>query len=280
VAASLLLREPLPRHFPLKNVPFLGVNLWRYRELLWYLVVRNLRSQYRQSVLGYAWIMLSPLSQLLVYAFVFSVVLKTPSQGTTPFTLFLFMGLLPWIFFANSLMAAVESISTGGALITKVYFPREILTVAAILTRLVDLGAGLVIFAGLMVYFGQPLGWTVLWFVPILLIQVVFTVGLALPLAAANLFFRDIRFVIGLGIHLWFFITPVVYPVGIVPAGYTWVYELNPMARLIGAYRWALFANVPPPIEGLLIATGMSLVALIVGYYLFKRMEPAFADSV
>jgi len=258
----------------------MAANFWRFRYLLWYLVVRNLRIQYKQSIFGYAWVLLSPLFQLLVYSFVFSQVLNTPSQGGVPFLLFLLVGLIPWIFFSNSVAAATESISGGGALVTVVYFPREILTAASVLTRVIDLGAGLFLLVLVMLVEGEPLRWSALWMLPLLLVQVLFTLGLAFPLAALNLFFRDVRFLVAVGLNLWFFVTPVLYPVDIVPERYRFIYDLNPMSRLVSSYRWAMFTGVAPPVESILWSIAVSLAVLYVGYRLFKSMEPAFADNV
>jgi len=258
----------------------LAANFWRCRYLLWYLILRNLRVQYKQSIFGYAWVLLSPLFQLLVYSFVFSQVLNTPSQGGVPFLLFLLVGLIPWIFFSNSIAAATESISGAGALVSVVYFPREILTAAAVLTRVIDLAAGLFLFVVAMLIAGEPLRWSAVWMLPLLVVQVLFTLGLALPLAALNVFFRDVRFLVAVGLNLWFFVTPILYPVDVVPERYQFVYDLNPMSRLVSSYRWAMFAGVAPPIESILWSIAVSLAVLYVGYRLFKSMEPVFADNV
>jgi len=258
----------------------LFANLWRCRTILWYLIVRNLRSQYKQSALGYAWIFLNPLAQLLTLSFVFSAVLGTPSQKDVPFTLFAILGLVPWIYFSNSVMAATESISGAGSLVTMVYFPREVLTAAAVFSRLVDLAAGLVILLAAMIIAGQPVGWTALWVLPTLLVQTLFTLGLVFPIAALNLFFHDVRFLVGVLISLWFFVTPIMYPLEIVPEKYSLIYDLNPMSRLVASYRYAMFTGVSPPLDSLLVAGVMSVLAILIGYFLFRKMEPAFADNI
>src|SRR5689334_4266617 len=141
-----------PDQSVLGHSPFALVgNLWRSRDILWYLVIRSLRSQYKKSALGYAWVFLNPVAQVLTLSFVFSTILQTPSQQGVPFTLFLLVGLVPWIFFANCVTAATESISGGGSLITMVYFPREVLTSSAVFARVVDLIAGLIILVVTMI---------------------------------------------------------------------------------------------------------------------------------
>jgi ABC-2 type transport system permease protein len=258
----------------------LAVNLWRYRSLLWFLILRNLRSQYKKSVFGYAWILLNPLLQVLVFTFVFSTILQTPSQHGVSFTVFMLIGLIPWIFFSNSVMAATESITGAGSLVTMVYFPREVLVTAAVLTRVVDLGAGLVILTVALIVEGLPVQLATLWIVPTLLVQLLFTLGLAFPLAAFNLFFHDVRFLVGVGLHLWFFLSPIMYPSDIVPEQYAAIYDLNPIARLTNAYRWAVLSGVAPPLDSLIWAAGVSIIAIVIGYFLFKKMEPAFADNI
>lgn len=272
-------RVPLSPHYALSSIPRSLAGLVRQHELLWHMIVRHLKAQYKQSLLGYAWILLNPLAQLLTLGFIFSVVFHTPSQGA-PFLLFLAVGLLPWTFFLNAVMSGTDSVVASASLVTAVYFPREIIPVSAVLVRVVDLVAGLVIVGSLMLFFGQPGSWTLLWVPVILLIHIVFVVGLALPLAALNLFFHDIRFLVGVMLNLWFFLTPIFYSVEIVPARYRLLYDLNPNARFIGAYRYSVLSHVSPPIGSLLVAVLISAATFVAGYYLFKKMEPAFADRV
>ena len=255
-------------------------NLWAYHELLSHLVSRNLRVQYKQSILGYAWIVLNPVSQLLTLTFVFTEVFHSPSQSGAPFILFLFCALLPWIFFSNAVLAATESVVSGSNLVTAVYFPREMLVVAAVLGRFVDLLAGLVILAVLFIVSGHPLGIASVWVPPIFIMHLVFVIGLSMPLAALNLFFHDIRYLVGVAIYLWFFFTPIFYPMSAVPERYRQLYELNPNARIVDAYRYALLENVSPPLGSVLAICVLALLSLAIGYYLFKKMEPAFADYV
>ncbi|MPZ48891.1 MAG: hypothetical protein GEU75_06195 [Dehalococcoidia bacterium] len=256
------------------------LNVWRHHELLRHLMIRDIKAQYKQSMLGYAWILLNPICQLAIMSFVFTTALRPSSQGDVPFSLFLAVGLLPWIFFANATTSATMSITSGPNLIKSVYFPREMLVIASVLVRLVDLAAGLLIVGALMVAHGQPVLWTVVWMPLLVAIHVMFVVGLSLPLAALNLFFRDVRFLVATAIALWFFLTPIFYSLSAVPERYRLIYDLNPNARLIQAYRWALFEGVSPPIESVLWAFALSGASLVLGYYVFKRMEPYFADFV
>lgn len=253
--------------------------VWAQRELLTHLTVRNLRVQHKQSVLGYAWLILNPLVYLLTLTFVFSTIFKAPSGGS-PFILFLSIGLFPWIFFASAIAQATDSVVGAQGLITSVYFPRQFVVISAVLIRLLDFAVGIAIVGGAMIYYQQPLTWHVVW-VPVLFgLQFLFVLGMAMPLAALNLFFHDFRFLVAVLLNLWFFLTPIMYSVDIVPAKYRLWYDLNPIARLITAYRAALLDGASPPTGSLIFASMVTLVVLVVGCYLFQRMESAFADNI
>lgn len=252
---------------------------WRRRDLLWHMTVRHLRGQYKQSVLGYAWAFLNPLTLLLTLSFVFSVLLRFPSQGL-PYALFVLVGLLPWMFFANGLSAATDSVSGAMNLVTKVYFPREILPMAAINTKIVDLFFGLIILAGLMMIYNHPPTETVLWVPLLFAIQLIFTAGLAFPMAALNVYFHDVRYLVGVVLTMWFYLTPVIYPVEIVPSKYQFIFDLNPMAILVNAYRRVILLDDSPAMDRLLLGLGIAVVTFVIGYFLFKRMEAGFADRI
>jgi len=255
------------------------IELWRRRELLWHMTIRHLRGQYKQSILGYAWAILNPLSLMLTLSFVFSVLLRFES-GDIPYPLFLLMGLLPWIFFSMAVSSATDSITGAFSLVTKVYFPREVLPIAAVLTKIVDLGFGLIILVALMVYLGYPPVWTIVWVPVLFFIHLLFTLGMALPLAALNLFFHDVRFLVGVVLTLWFYLTPIIYPSDIVPDKYQILFDLNPNALFINAYRRVVLEGVDPGADRLLLGLGIATLTFLIGYYLFKRMEPRFADRI
>jgi ABC-type polysaccharide/polyol phosphate export permease len=242
---------------------------------------RNVRSQYKQSILGYAWIFVNPLMQILVLTFVFSTILRIGRDVIPyPFPLFLFVALLPWMFFSSAVSSATESIVGSASLVTKVYFPREILVVATVLSKIVDLLFGVLILLGLMVSYSTYPSWTVVWVPAIFAMQLLFTVGIALPLAALNLFFHDVRYLVGVVLMIWFYITPVIYPVEIVPERYKLFFEFNPLALVVNAYRRVLLDGTSLGIERFLVGMGAALLTFLVGYYLFKRMEAGFADRI
>lgn len=254
-------------------------NLWHRRELLWNMTVRHLRGQYKQSVLGYAWALVMPLAQMLILTFVFSTIMRIPSQGV-PFALFLFVGLLPWIFFASALASATDSVSGASSLVTKVYFPRELLPAAAIFTKLFDLAFASLILVALMVYYGHLPEITIAWLPLLFLTQFLFTLGLSLPLAALNLYFHDVRYLVGVALTLWFYLTPIIYPIDIVPDKYQILFDLNPLALFINAYRRVLLQGESPDFEKMFLGLGISLATFIIGYYIFKKTEPGFADRI
>jgi ABC-type polysaccharide/polyol phosphate export permease len=253
---------------------------WGRRDLLWHMTVRHLRGQYKQSVLGYAWAIVNPLSQMLIMSCVFATFMRFGSEGDVPFALFLFVGLLPWIFFSSALSSATDSVVGASSLVTKVYFPREVLPTAAVLTKVVDLAFGLMILAGIMVYYGHPPAATAVWLPLLFAIHLLFTLGLSYPLAALNLFFHDVRFLVGVTLTLWFYLTPVIYPLSIVPDKYEFIYNLNPNALFIDAYRRVLLHGQVPSMEKTLVGLVVAVGTFLIGYYLFKKMEPHFADSI
>ena len=276
---QIVKRHPLRHTFgPLDLIDYL-VGFFQRRDLLWHMTVRHLRGQYKQSVLGYAWAFVNPLSQLLILTFVFSTIPRVPSEGT-PYALFVLVGLIPWMFFSNALGSATDSVVGAAGLVTKVYFPREVLPTAAVLTKLVDLGFGVLILVALMVYFGEPPEATS-WWLPILFgIHMVFVLGLSYPLAALNLYFHDVRFLVGVALTLWFYLTPVLYPVDIVPQRYQFLYDINPNSLFIHAYRRVLLHGENPDLEKVLLGLVIAVGTFLIGYYLFKKMEPTFADRI
>jgi lipopolysaccharide transport system permease protein len=278
-------RPPLKPSFGLLDTPAALYACWRRRDLLWHMFVRHLRSQYKQSVLAYAWAFVNPLSQMIILTLVFSRLLAIGKgdTGGVPFSVFLFVGLVPWIFFSAALASATDSVVNASNLVTKVYFPREILPLAALLTKVVDLAVGMVILAGLMVLQGQSPQWTSWWFPVLFGIHFIFTLGLSLPLAALNLYFHDVRFLVGVALTLWFYMTPIIYPESFVnqrAGSLKFIFEVNPNYLFVNAYRRVLLAGESPGLDRVALGLLIALGAFFVGYYLFKKMEPGFADHI
>lgn len=257
-------------------------NLIKWHELLWQMVGREVKSRYKQSILGYAWVILNPLAQMLVMSFAFSIILRIPTNSTSniPYSIFLFTALLPWNLFATSLTGACNSLVNSSTLITKVYFPRTILVIAAIISKLVDFTFALTILIAYLVIYQIPITLNILWVIPIFFIQQIFTLGLALFLSAANLIYRDIQYLLNLLLVLWMYATPVIYPADLVPEQYKLIFQLNPMAVIINAYRQTILGGGAPNYTSLFIALGVSLITLLIGFSYFKSREKIFADNI
>lgn len=252
--------------------------LFYHKYLLFQVTLREIRARYKQSILGFGWIIFNPLVQLLVYTFVFSVVFSFPTGGV-PYSIFLFVGLLPWIYLQSSLSASATSLVDNANLLKKVRFPREILPYSVILAKGVDLFFSLLLLFGFMVFYQLPFYPSLLMALLVFIIQLFLMTGLSLFLSVANLFYRDIQYLTNLGLFVWMYLTPVFYPLSMVPGKYIWVYKLNPMVGIIEGYRSAFF-NTPFD-TGTIIWSGLfSILIFIVGYLMFKNSEKVFADIV
>lgn len=249
-----------------------------YKFLLYQLTLREIKARYKQSFVGYAWVILNPLAQLVVYSFVFSIIFRFPTNNI-PYIVFLYAALLPWTLFQTSLSSATQSLVDNSVLLKKVAFPREIIPYAAIFAKIVDFVFSAGIFLLLILYMKVPLSWTSLIFIPLLIVQLFLTTGIGLLFSTFNLFYRDTQYLINLLLMLWMYMTPVVYPLSLVPSNYVFLYKLNPMVGIIEGYRSALFGY---PFEWSIIAwaTFISLSIFCVSYFFFKRSEKHFADLV
>lgn len=250
--------------------------LTSYKYLLYQLTLREIKARYKQSFVGYAWVLLNPLAQLLVYSFVFSIVFRFPT-GDIPYILFLYAGLLPWTLFQTSIIGATQSLVDNASLLKKVAFPREVIPYASVFARIVDFAFSSLLFIGLMLLLGVPFSPTVIFFLPLLVIQLLLTTGISLLLSTFNLFFRDIQHLTNLLMMLWMYMTPVVYPLSLVPDQYVWVYKLNPMVGIMEGYRSAIF-GYPFETSIILWAAGVSVLIFVFGFAVFKRTEHMFAD--
>ena len=253
--------------------------MWEYRELLWNLAHREISQRYKQSVLGYAWVIINPLIQMIVVSFVFSTILRIPSLGV-PYIIFLSVALLPWNLFVSSLSSSTGVLVNNSSLITKIYFPREILVYATIIAKIVDFLYSCIVLVMFLIIYKISIHSSIMWVPLIFLIQMIFTIGLSLIAATFNLFYRDIQYVLNLILMLWMYLTPVMYPVEILPEKYRFVFSLNPMSVIVNAYRQVILGGGPPNLQSLSIALVMSLAIFVVGFYFFKRMEGKFADYV
>ena len=253
--------------------------LWEHRELLYFFVWRDIKIRYKQTVIGAAWVVLQPFLTMIVFSLFFGKLARMPSYGL-PYPIFYYSALLPWTYFAGALQNATSTIVEQQRVITKVYFPRLILPVSAVLSGLVDFAVGFVVFLGLMLFYGiVPTPATLL--LPALLLLAMLTAfGVGLWLSALNAIYRDVRYVVPFLVQFWLFASPVAYPSSLVPERWRWLYGLNPMAGVIEGFRYALTGRGEPP--SLLLAASVAAVLLVVvgGLAYFQKMESTIADVV
>ncbi len=254
------------------------LELFAYRNLVKNLVLKDLKLKYRDSVLGFAWSLLNPLLMLAVYTLAFRYVLRIQMEH---YVYFLLVGLLPWNFFAGSLLASTGAIVGNASLIRKVYFPRETLPIATVLFGFAQLLLALAAVLPALVWIsGVPLRWTALLFVPLLLLHLLFTLGLAFVLSAVTTAFRDVAHLTEVAVMLLFWVTPIIYPVSLAPPALQLFFKGSPLAAFAIAYQEVLFWGRVP--EGLVVASllGWTGLALVVGHAVFRWYSPAFAEEV
>jgi lipopolysaccharide transport system permease protein len=252
--------------------------VWIHRELLYFLIWRELKARYKQTILGISWVILQPLLMTLVFTVVLGKLLGVPT-GSTPYPLFLYAGLLPWTFFSNAVSSGSYSLVASPHMVTKVYFPRIIIPAAAVGVRLTDFLVASVVLIGLMRYYGIPFGWHLL-IAPLLMVHLtLLALALSAWLSALNVRYRDIGTALPVALQLLMFASPIVYPATLVPARWKWLYGLNPLTGIIEGFRSALLGL--PFNRGGLIASALITIALLVGSSVaFRRMEDDFADIV
>lgn len=253
--------------------------LWNYRELLYFLTKRDIKVRYKQTILGGLWAIIQPVFTMVVFTIFFGRMAKMPSNDI-PYPIFVYAGLLPWTYFANALSASGESLVGSANLITKVYFPRLIVPTAASLAGLLDFFIAMLVLLGMMVYYQLVPSFQILLFPFLLGLTFLCAVGAGLWLSALNVQYRDIRYVIPFLIQIWMFVSPVIYPMSLVPEKYHWLLALNPMAGVIGAFRSSLLGHHPIDWTLLGISSLIIVIILLSGVYYFRKMEKTFADVI
>jgi lipopolysaccharide transport system permease protein len=254
-------------------------DIWNYRELLYFLVWRDVKVRYKQTVIGAAWAVLQPLMAMFVFTLIFGRLAKLPSDGI-PYPLFVYTALLPWQLFAFALTESSNSLVNNQHLIRKVYFPRLIIPISSVLVGLVDFAISLVVLAGMMAFYGVMPARTALMFIPFLLLAVTTALGIGLWLSALNIQYRDVKYVVPFLAQLWMFATPVVYSSNSVPAKWRVLFGLNPMTSVVEGFRWALLGTRSGSSPMMIISIAVVLLVLFSGIVYFRRMERSFADMV
>jgi lipopolysaccharide transport system permease protein len=253
--------------------------LWEYRELLYFLTWRDIKVRYKQTVLGAAWAVIQPFFMMVVFSLFFGRLAKVPSDGI-PYPVFTFCALLPWQLFAHALTESSNSLVASQNLITKVYFPRLIVPISAVLGGLLDFAIAFVILLVMLFYYGIVPGWQIATLPAFIVLAVLTALAVGLWLSALNVQYRDVRYTINFLVQFWLFATPVAYPSSLIPEKWRPFYGLNPMAGVVEGFRWALLGKTDPPGTMLWVSVAMVVVMLLGGLYYFRRTEQRFADIV
>lgn len=278
----LIAEAPLPEIVIRPSGSWSALNvseLWAYRELLYFLVWRNIKIRYKQTVFGAAWAIIQPFFTMVVFSIFFGELAGVPSEGV-PYPIFAYSALVPWMYFANALSQASNSLTDHEAIITKVYFPRVLLPAASVLTGLVDFTIAFTVLIGMMLFYGI-VPTTAIWTLPLLVLLAMATaLGAGLWLAALNVQYRDVRLAVPFLIQFWLFATPIAYSSSLVPEPWRAMLGLNPMAGVVEGFRWALLGQARAPGPLLFISTLIAIGMVASGLYYFRRMERSFADVV
>ncbi len=266
---------------PSKGLAALNLrDLWLYRELIFFMVWRDVKVKYKQTLLGMAWAVVQPVMTMLIFTFLFDRVAKLPSEGV-PYPVFSFTALLPWGLFVTALNQGSRSLVTHQNMVTKIYFPRLILPTASVFAGLVDFLIAFVILIGLMFYYRVMPAWHVLWTLPLfLLLAIVTALGVALWLSAINVQYRDVNQALPFLTQFWLFATPVAYSASVISPQWQILYSLNPMAGVVNGFRWALLGVGSGPGVTLWVSVAISVLIFVSGLFYFRSMEKTFADTI
>lgn len=262
-------------------------DIWNYRELVYFLIWRDIKVRYKQTLLGAAWAIIQPFFTMVVFTIFFGRLAGVPSDGV-PYPIFSYTGLLPWGLFTKALTDAGRAMVANRAMITKIYFPRLVIPLASVLSGLVDFAIAFLVLIGMIFYYNNVPGEydsisispTILTLPLFLLLALVTALGVGLWLSALNVRYRDINYILPFLTQFWLFITPVAYPASMIPVQWRWLYALNPMTGVVEGFRWALLGTGSGPDLMLAVSTTISILALISGLFYFRRMERTFADMV
>jgi lipopolysaccharide transport system permease protein len=253
--------------------------IWQYRELLYFLVWRDLKVRYKQTVIGIGWAVLQPFVTMVIFTIIFGKLVKVPSDGI-PYPIFAYSALLPWNYFASALQRCVVSVVGDAALVSKVYFPRLILPLAGTISGFADFFVSFLLLLGMMTFYHLGLSWTVLVLPFFLLLALSTALAVGLWLSALNVRYRDVGHTIPFLMQIWMYASPIVYPASMIPEKYRFFYSLNPMVGVIEGFRWALLGKQSPDFAVMAISVAMVLLLISGGLVFFRNMEKTFADVV
>ncbi len=253
--------------------------LWEYRELGYILIWRDVTVRYKQTAIGVAWVILQPLITMLIFTAIFGILAKVPSDGVW-YPVFSLTALLPWTYFAQAVTRAGESVVVNAKIVSKIYFPRLWLPLAMVVSPLIDFALSMVLLFGLLLYAGIPFSWKVVTLPVFILLAMLTALGLSLFTSAMNVKYRDVGHAIPFVIQIWMYLSPIVYPVSLVPEQWRWLYGLNPMAGVIEGFRWALLGQTAPDPLVMMESVTVLLFVVISGLVYFRKMERQFADII
>lgn len=253
--------------------------LWEYRELLYFLVWRDVKVRYKQTALGVLWAILQPFFTMVIFSLFFGRLAKMPSDGV-PYPIFAYAALVPWMFFANGLSQAPARLVGSANLINKVYFPRLAIPSATILAGVVDFTLSFVVLLGMMLFYGMGLSAALLWLPLFLALALATALGAALWFSALNVQYRDVVHAMPFIVQVWLFATPIAYPSSLVPEPWRTLYGLNPMVGVVEGFRWALLGSGQAPGAMVLVSAAIALAMVVSGAFYFRRMERRFADVI
>lgn len=281
VSAVRVPRKPVRRIQPSRGLAPIDLGeLWRYHELLYYLVWREIKARYKQTYLGGAWAILRPLLLMVVFTAIFNGLAGIESGSGAPYPLFLYAGLLPWTYFQSALVASASSLLNNGGLISKAYFPRLFAPLSAVTAPLVDLLLALTVVFGLFAWFRRPPSWHIV-FLPLFVgLALLVALSIGLWLAGAAVRYRDIGFALPFAGQIWMYATPVIYPTTLVPERFDWLVALNPMSAVVEGSRWALLGSSPPSVAMLGASLALTIALVASGLFFFRRTERTIVDMI
>lgn len=252
--------------------------LYEYRQMIYSLVRRELRGRYKGSVLGFLWTFINPLLQLLVYTLVFSVIMRSDIDK---YYIFLFVALVPWIFFSTSVQGGSTSVINSADMVKKIYFPREVLPISCVTSAFVNMILSFIVVFGVLIVTGFGINLIAVLYLPIIMIiEYIFSIGIAFLVAGLTVYFRDLSYILGIITMAWQFLTPVMYSEEVVPKEILPIWKVNPMTPVINAYRDILYYKTVPTLSTLIQVTAIGIIFVVIGYIAFRKMQKGFAEEM
>jgi lipopolysaccharide transport system permease protein len=282
--------NPVDRSYDLPDKPVVTIeahkswvplnlrDLWSYRELLYFLMWRDIKVRYKQTVLGAAWAVIQPLVTMIIFTYFFGKLAKVPTDGV-PYPIFVYTAVLLWTFFSNGVTNGANSLIGNSNLITKVYFPRLIIPSAAVGAGLLDFAIASVLLVGLLAYYGLSVTWAYLMILPLIVLTTLLALGVGIWFSGLNVRYRDVRYALPFLIQIWFFVSPIIYPSSLVPEEWRWLLNLNPITGLVEFFRAVLFGRELPWLA-LAYTAAFAVSMLVYASYTFRRMERTFAEFI